>query len=62
MRRMPEPLARLLPRWLVSPLPGNNKEEAIIAAAIDYTASLNFHGNATRAMTMMATTAMMATA
>jgi hypothetical protein len=61
-RGMPKPLARLSPGWLVAPLPGNNEEEAIIVAAIDYAASLNFHGNAMTAMTTMAMTAMTTTA
>jgi hypothetical protein len=38
-------LARLLPGWPVIPLPGNDEEEAIIAAAIDYIASLKFNGD-----------------
>jgi hypothetical protein len=44
-RGAPGRLARLLPGRPVVSLPGNNKEEAAIAAAIDYTASLNFDGN-----------------
>ncbi len=42
-RGTPRRSASLSPRRPVIPLPGNNKEEAINAAAIDYTASLSFH-------------------
>ncbi len=41
-RGMPRLLARLSPGRPLVPLPGNNKEEAVNARAIDYTAPLNF--------------------
>ncbi len=43
-RGMSRKLARLSPGRPVNPLPGKEEKEAVIAAAIDYTASLNFEG------------------